>query len=315
MKFWRKLFNPFIALVAIQLAWLLVVLVWIRWFVSSHQRLRELAEKYSPELLHGTIDWVLLAEGLVLLVLILGGVYVIFIYWRRQAALYREQKKFISQVTHELKSPLASLQLHLETIRLRHPSPEQLEGFVSTMLADTQRLHGLINNLLTANRLELKAPRLALRKADLSVFIRKYFDQQGPTLPPDTRLNLELQEGLVSRFEAESLEVVLRNLLENALFYSDPPADISVRLSGDKHHCRLIISDRGRGLAPQEQKKVFRIFYRANRGSERVPGTGLGLFIARAIIRRHRGKIWLNSPGPGQGTSVHIQLPRVLENL
>ncbi|MDO3377368.1 sensor histidine kinase [Geoalkalibacter halelectricus] len=313
MKFWRKLINPLFALIAIQLAWLLVVVVWIRWFVSSHQRLRELAEKYSPELLHGTIDWVLLAEGLLLLALILGGVYVIFIYWRRQASLYREQKKFIAQVTHELKSPLASLQLHLETIRLRKPQPEKLDAFVATMLADTERLHGLINNLLTANRLELKAPRLSLRKADFSAFVTNYFAQQQPSLPAHTRFELDVETGLVSRFEGESLEIVLRNLLENALFYSHPPADIQVSLRGEKNHCHLTIRDQGRGLPPEELKKVFRIFYRANRGSERIPGTGLGLFIARAIIRRHRGKIWLESAGPGKGTSVHILLPRLTE--
>ncbi|WP_305042527.1 sensor histidine kinase [Geoalkalibacter sp.] len=313
MKFWKKIFNPLMALIAIQLAWLLVVLVWIRWFVSSHQRLRELAEKYSPELLHGSVDWLLLAEGLILLVLILGGVYVIFIYWRRQAALYREQKKFISQVTHELKSPLASIQLHLETIRLRQPPPEKLDAFVTTMLADTQRLHGLINNLLTANRLELKAPRLTLRRADLSAFVANYFTQQSASLPAGTKFSLDVKKGLFSPFEGESLEIVLRNLLENALLYSDPPADIAVSLQGEKNHCHLRLRDQGRGLDAPELKKVFRIFYRANRGNERVPGTGLGLFIARAIIRRHRGKIWLESAGPGRGTCVHILLPRISE--
>ncbi|WP_305044617.1 sensor histidine kinase [Geoalkalibacter sp.] len=313
MKFWKKIFNPLMALIAIQLAWLLVVLVWIRWFVSSHQKLRELAEKYSPELLHGSVDWLLLAEGLILLVLILGGVYVIFIYWRRQAALYREQKKFISQVTHELKSPLASIQLHLETIRLRQPPPEKLDAFVATMLADTQRLHGLINNLLTANRLELKAPRLSLRRADLSAFVGNYFAQQRASLPAGAKLSLEIESGLISPFESESLETVLRNLLENALVYSDPPADIEVSLRGEKNYCHLQVRDRGRGLDTSELKKVFRIFYRANRGNERVPGTGLGLFIARAIIRRHRGKIWMESAGPGQGACVHILLPRVAE--
>lgn len=313
MKFWRKLINPLIALVAIQLAWLLVVLVWIRWFVSSHQTLRDLAEKYSPELLQGGFDWLVLAEGLLLLALILGGVYVIFIYWRRQAALYREQKKFISQVTHELKSPLASLQLHLETIRIRKPPPDKLDAFIDTMLADTRRLHALINNLLTANRLELKAPRLSLQQADFSAFVLHYFEQQRNNLPPDACLELAIEPALQCRFDGESLGIVLRNLLENALLYSPAAAKIQVTLRSVKNQCRLTITDQGRGLDPREQKKVFRIFYRAERGRDHVPGTGLGLFIARAIIRRHHGKIWLESPGPGHGCSVHIQLPRIAE--
>lgn len=313
MKFWRKLINPLIALMAIQLAWLLVVLVWIRWFVSSHQTLRDLAEKYSPELLQGGVDWLVLAEGLLLLALILGGVYVIFIYWRRQAALYREQKKFISQVTHELKSPLASLQLHLETIRIRKPPPDKLDAFIDTMLADTRRLHGLINNLLTANRLELKAPRLSLQKADLSAFVQHYFEQQRSNLPPDACLELDIEPALQCRFDGESLGMVLRNLLENAVLYSPSAAKIQVTLRSVKNQCRLTITDQGRGLDPREQKKVFRIFYRAERGRDYVPGTGLGLFIARAIIRRHHGRIWLESPGPDRGCSVHIQMPRIAE--
>lgn len=313
MKFWRKLINPLIALVAIQLAWLLVVLVWIRWFVSSHQTLRDMAEKYSPELLQGGVDWLVLAEGLLLLALILGGVYVIFIYWRRQASLYREQKKFISQVTHELKSPLASLQLHLETIRIRKPPPDKLDAFIDTMLADTRRLHGLINNLLTANRLELKAPRLSLRQADFSAFVQHYFEQQRSNLPDNARLEISVEPSLQCRFDGESLSIVLRNLLENALLYSPSVAKIQVTLRAVKNQCRLTITDQGRGLDLNEQKKVFRIFYRAERGRDHVPGTGLGLFIARAIIRRHHGKIWLESPGPGRGCSVHIQLPRLAE--
>ena len=105
------------AFVGIQLAWIVVVVGWLYWFLGRHRELRAIAEKYSPELLNQGPDWVILVEGLVLLVAILVGVYVIFLFWSRQAALLREQKLFISQVTHELKSPLASLQLHLETIR------------------------------------------------------------------------------------------------------------------------------------------------------------------------------------------------------
>ncbi len=313
MKLFGKIINPLIALIGIQFAWVLVVLVWIRWFLGSQEKLRALAEKYSPELLQGNFDWLLLTEGLVLLVLILGGVYVIFIYWRRQVALYREQKKFISQITHELKSPLASLQLHLETIRLRHPPPEKLEGFVDTMLEDTQRLHRLINNLLTANRIELKGPRLVLRPGDLSAFLRDYLEQHRPQLPSDTHLKVQIEPALQSRFEAESLEVVLRNLLENACLYSDGPPRITVELKADSGACHLTIADRGRGLDPREQKKVFRMFYRGQRGNERTPGSGLGLFIARAVILRHRGKIWLESEGPGSGATVHIVLPRILD--
>ncbi|MEJ2700424.1 MAG: sensor histidine kinase, partial [Desulfuromonadales bacterium] len=103
MKLVRRLINPLAAFIGIQLVWILVVVCWIYWFMGSHQKLRTLAEKYRPELLQGGIDWFILVEGLVLLVAILVGVYVIFVYWQRQSALLQAQRNFIAQVTHELK--------------------------------------------------------------------------------------------------------------------------------------------------------------------------------------------------------------------
>ena len=150
----RKIFHPIMALIAVQVVWITLVVFWIYWFVGKHREFRELAEKYRPELLGRGFNWPVMVEGILLLVVILVGVYVIFVYWSRQSNLYAMQRDIISQVTHELKSPLASIQLHLETIRLRRPSGDKLESFVGTMLSDTDRLHYLINNLLMAARLE-----------------------------------------------------------------------------------------------------------------------------------------------------------------
>lgn len=311
MKFTRRNLNPIIAFIGIQLAWILVVVVWLYWFLGSHRKLRALAEKYSPELLQGGLDWIILAEGLILLVAILAGVYVIFLYWNRQRALYKEQKAFISQVTHELKSPLASIQLHLETIRLRHPAPEQMNAFLTTMLDDSARLHNLINNLLSANRLDQKGWRLTLKPRNLSAFIESYFKKQVSALPEGGKLHLDIAPGLYTRMESDSFEMVLRNLFENAILYAQGHPIITIRLLDEKPHCHLIFSDQGRGIEPKERKKVFRIFYRVRRSEEQVRGSGLGLFIVKAMVRRHKGKVWLESDGDGKGTTFHILLPQI----
>lgn len=314
MKFFGRILNPLVALIGIQLAWVLVVVFWIYWFLGSNRKLRAVAERYSPELLQGGLDWIILVEGLLLLVVILAGVYVLFLYWNRQVHLYRAQRDFIAQMTHELKSPLASLQLHLETIRLRRPEPPQLDSFVKTMLEDTDRLHGLINNLLSANRLDQKGMRLTLRPCDFSSFLSGYFEERRETLPAEASLQLEIEEGLFARIDPESFEMVLRNLLENAVLYADGPPRIRVSLRGEGRFCHLTFADQGRGIERREQKKVFRIFYRVRRSGETIRGSGLGLFIVRAMVLRHKGKVWLESAGAGKGTSFHIQLPRIDRN-
>ena len=137
MKLFRRIFHPLFAFIGIQLLWILLLVSWIYWFLGRHQELKALAARYQAEWLPQKTDWLILAEGIVLLVAILAGTYVIFLYWRRQAALNRAQRNFINQVTHELKSPLASIQLHLDTIEMRQPGPQQLQKFVKLMQGDT----------------------------------------------------------------------------------------------------------------------------------------------------------------------------------
>ncbi len=295
--------------IGLQLVWIMVVAFWIYWFMGKHRQLRTLAEKYSPELLQGGADWFILGEGILLLLAILAGIYVIFIYWRRQVALNRAQRQFVAQVTHELKSPLASLQLHLETIRRRRPPPEKMDVFIDTMLSDTDRLQTLINNLLAANRVEQKGIKLVLRHTNLSEMVSTYFRRFQYSLPKAGRMELVIEPELFARIEVEAMETVFRNLLENAILYSTGTPNLRVKLYKEDRYAHLAFSDQGRGIAKREQKKVFQMFYRVKQPKETIRGSGLGLFIVRAIIKLHRGKVWLQSSGSGFGTTVHIQLP------
>lgn len=309
MNLLKRIFNPLMAFIGIQVAWVLAVIVWLNWFLGNHRKLRELAEKYSPELLVGGPDWLILTEGLLLLVSILVGVYVIFLYWTKQSALVREQRHFISQVTHELKSPLASLQLHLETIRRHQPSPEKMAPFLETMLSDTTRLNGLIDNLLSANRVGQKHWLLDLQTIDLSAFVEKYFRARQFDLPKAGRLDLEITPHIHAAIDQEAMETVLRNLLENAVLYSDKSPEITVSLSKEGDRCCLALADKGRGIEEYEQKKIFNMFYRIRRKDENIRGTGLGLFIVHATVRRHHGQVKVESKGKGQGTTFKIYLP------
>ena len=253
-----------------------------------------------------------MVEGLLLLVVILVGVYVIFVYWNRQSNLYAKQRDIISQVTHELKSPLASIQLHLETIRLRRPAGDKLDAFVGTMLSDTDRLHYLINNLLMAARLEQRRKPAERRLTDIQRhaggICRAGTGQPAPG-------GQHLAGGGAG---AQGCWSTRKRWAWCCATCSKMPCSIhpearrsSYGSSRSGNSVRLTIQDKGRGLDRKELKKVFEMFYRVHPAGENVRGTGLGLYIVDTIIRSYGGKVSVESAGLGQGCTFIITLPAV----
>jgi signal transduction histidine kinase len=307
------MFHPLITFIGVQLLWIVLLVGWIYWFLGRHQQLKELAERYQTVLLPQKTDWLILTEGIVLLVAILAGIYVIFIYWRRQASLYRAQHNFIAQVSHELKSPLASLQLHLETIEMRQPEPQQLQHFVQLMQGDTERLNNLITNLLTASKLEHRDTTINLEPGNLSAALENWLQRKKTMFPPEGQLNWLLEPDIRTYFDKEAMETMLRNLLENAILYADGPPQVRVELKRHANFALLSVADKGHGIDPRLHKKIFRMFYRARISGKTIRGSGLGLFIVRSILRRHKGKVWVQSEGLGKGATFFLRLP--LQNL
>src|SRR6266545_3191652 len=209
MKLMKRLFHPLMALIGIQLVWVLLVVFWIYWFVGRHKEIRELTERYRPDMVGKGLDWPVLVEGLVLLLVVLAGVYVIFVYWKRQADLVKQQKKVLSQVTHELKSPLASIQLHLETIKLRKPAADKLERFLDTMLADTDRLNNLISNLLMAAKLENRGRPPCYPVIDLSQLVERIMERKRSKLHEGGHLTVKVEKGIMAAVDTEGMETAL----------------------------------------------------------------------------------------------------------
>jgi signal transduction histidine kinase len=310
MKIRRRFSRPLLTLVAIQLVWAVVVFYWIYWFLGRSREFRALAEKYKPDLLPRDSEWLVLTQGIVLLLLILAGVYIIFLYWRWQLKLYRHQQSSIAQVTHELKSPLASIRLHLETMRLRRLPPERLDAFLDTMLADTDRLQNLINNLLLTAKLDRRRQSVKPPIIDFSAFLRRFIDQCREKLPPEGTISADVDDGIEAAVNVEEMEMVLRNLFENSLLYSIEAPEIHVSLKGGRRRCVLTFGDRGKGLEKDDLNRVFQMFYRVRGSGESIRGTGLGLYIVKTVIEDHGGKVTAESAGPGAGCTFVITLPR-----
>lgn len=305
------LYHPVTIFLSIQVLWILLMVVWIRWYVEKHTQLRAMSERLRTQV--EGLAWLPLLEGGILLTLILAGATVIFIYWTKQHRLIQMQRAFVSNVTHELKSPVASIQLALETMALRNLSDEQRREFVSMMLDDTERLSMLIDRILGAARIEKRRGKYRLEPVSMRQFLEEVLTEDRHLYEKDGR-EIVFEKVRDSRVVVDraAMRVALANLLENAARYSPRNSKIRLRLHRDLRSCRLDVIDKGCGIRGKDLKNVFKMFWRgADEQGTRVRGTGLGLYIVKNIVKDHHGKVWASSQGIGRGSTFSIRLPRV----
>ncbi len=306
------LYHPVTIFLSIQVLWIMLMVIWIRWYIEKHSQIREMAQRLRSQVEVDGLGWLPLLEGGILLTLILAGVTVIFIYWSKQHRLNRMQRAFVSNVTHELKSPVASIQLALETMALREMPEEKKREYIAMMLDDIERLTTLIDRILGAARIEKMRGRYRLESVSMRHFLEDFLAEDRHLYEKDGR-TIILEKGKDARvaIDRSAMRVVLANLLENATQYSPPGSVIRLRLHRDLRSCRLDVIDNGDGIPAKDLKNVFKMFWRGSEGSAaRVPGTGLGLYIVRNIVKDHRGKVWASSQGPGRGSVFSVRLPR-----
>lgn len=309
----RWLYHPVTIFLSIQVLWILVMVIWIRWYFEKHTQIREMAQRLRTQVETDGLGWLPLLEGGILLTLILAGATIIFIYWNKQHRLNKMQRAFVSNVTHELKSPVASIQLSLETMTLRDLSDEKRREFVAMMLDDTERLSTLIDRILGAARIEKMRGKYRLETVSMRRFVEEVLDEDRHLYEKEGRVIIfEKGRDAHVAIDRTALRVVLANLLENAARYSPKNSTIRLRVHKDLRSCRLDVTDSGVGIRGEDLKNIFKMFWRgSDERSSRVRGTGLGLFIVRNIVRDHRGKVWASSQGAGRGATFSVRLPRV----
>lgn len=256
---------------------------------------------------------VLLILGIVFFAVIITGLVLNTIFLLREIRRNEQHDAFINAVTHELKTPIASIKLYLETLKSRDLPSEKRREFYDVMLADTDRLLGTVEQVLQAGRINEKDTGSKFEELDLSQLLTESIELVC------TRYNLN--DGAVRYSppsneirivgDREELQTALTNLIDNAVKYSNDQPKISVRLKASAmNKADIYIKDNGVGIPPGDLKRVFKRFYRASRPSTGPKGTGLGLSIVRAIIIRHGGRVGAESKGEGKGSTFWVQLPR-----
>jgi len=264
------------------------------------------------------LNWregVLLFLGVLFFGVLIAGLIVNTSFLVREIRRNEQHDSFINAVTHELKTPIASIRLYLQTLERHEVEAEKRREFYRLMLEDTDRLLGTVEQVLKAGEVtnKRKTERASL---DFGQLVGECVEiaRNRHHLPPEAvRYEQVINNGSTRVLgDSEELRTAVSNVLDNAVKYSGEKVDITVRVANpDEKHVALSVHDNGVGIPRPELKRIFKRFYRvAGRSTSDVKGTGLGLFIVRTITRKHGGRVFAESAGDGQGTTVILELPR-----
>jgi signal transduction histidine kinase len=256
---------------------------------------------------------VLLVLGIIFFAVIITGLVLNTTFLLREIRRNEQHDAFLNAVTHELKTPIASIKLYLETLKTRNVAEDKRREFYDVMLADSNRLLSTVEQVLQASRTKEKHRQLNISEINLG----RLLDETIKIAL--TRYKLEAAaiklteptEEIKLTGDASELQTAFTNLIDNAVKYASGEARISVRVKkSSERRVQVFIKDNGIGLEPSEIKSIFKRFYRvSNAATQEKKGTGLGLFIVKAIIEKHGGKIWADSKGEGKGSTFIVQLP------
>lgn len=270
-------------------------------------RLRGIAPDQQPGMMH----WAMLTIGYVLFVLVALGIVYLFAVLISQIVANQRQQNFIDSVSHELRSPLTSIKLHLETLQRRQLPDDKREEFLALMLKDVARLSRLIEQILEAARRDQSSKPgemepVAIRPVVETVVatLREQYDL------PDGAITLS-GPALKLHARSEDVAMVLNNLIDNAIKYSEAPVQVTVAWAQESPRAvEITVSDRGIGISRAQQRRVFQRFYRAGDELTRSrKGTGLGLYLVKEVVRSLHGQVSVQSAGENQGAVFIVRLP------
>ncbi|MBI5859001.1 MAG: two-component sensor histidine kinase [Sphingobacteriales bacterium] len=299
------------------LGYVIAALVW--WFISLEKQNRQLAKEEYENLFHqkdsltaaqlmekraaiekqqkrNTQKYT--AEGVTFFILILVGASFVYRSVRRQFRLQQQQQNFMMAVTHELKTPISVARLNLETLQKYNLDPEKQKKLLRNTLDETARLNFLTNNILISSQLEEKGHKVDKEELDFSSLLNDCINDFRKR-HPDRPLKEDIESDVEITGDALLLQMMINNLLENAIKYSPKETSVSAVLKRHRSGVEMQIIDEGRGIPDAEKKKIFSKFYRiGNETTRKAQGTGLGLYLCRKICKDHNADISVTDNTP-----------------
>ena len=315
MKQAKWFFHPIFVFVLSTVALVCSLFLYIYWYVGISAGLKSLAHRYQldPSQFIEASPWVVILVLSLLVGVILAGILIIFIYHLKTLQLYRLQQTFINNFTHELKTPVTSLKLYLETFTKHDiPREEQLK-YISFMLQDAERLSNNINSILNLARIESKVYEGEFTNIDLVELVQGFLaSNQHIFRECDICVEKLPGKAFYQPVIMSLIEMLLMNILTNAKKYNNSSRP-GIRITFEEAEDSMLIRfrDNGIGIEKGERKKIFKKFYQSRNHDEHtaVGGSGIGLYLAQHIARLHQGKITADSDGAGKGSVFTLALP------
>lgn len=271
-------------------------------YASLQRQIAELEHNYKKQ------EWMIIGESIVFAIILLCGVYLIDRGYRKEVSIAKQRRNFLLSITHELKSPIASIELVLETFLKRQLEYSAVQKFSQNALKDTRRLIKLVNDLLLSARLE-EDYQIHLEEIDIALLAHDLMMEFEEKYPEATFKIEEVNEIPAIKGDISGITSVLMNLLENAIKYAKDTPIIELRLEHKNGHVHINVADQGIGIPDKEKKHIFDKFYRIGSEETRTTkGTGLGLFIVQRILKAHHGTIQVLDNNPS-GTIMALKIP------
>lgn len=315
MKRGSLFFHPISIFIFSTVALVLSLFLYIYWYVEVSKGLEALVRRLNlePVQVLAPQTWVVVLVLSMLVGIILMGIFTIFVYNQKTLQLFRLQHNFINNFTHELKTPVTSLKLFLETFLRYDLARADQEKYIHYMLSDVGRLSDNINRILNLARLESKSYQADFRITDLVQSITDLCKTHAPLFEGcEIRIHPPSTGSWQHPVDRELFEMLVMNLLTNAVKYnnSDRPR-IDIRFHEGPRNFHMRFEDNGIGISKGEARKIFRRFYQAGRpGRTLAKGSGLGLSLVQSIARLHKGRVEAKSRAEGGGSVFTLILPK-----